>query len=587
MQTENECVDDSEMDSISSQIDVDINSPTVTFSTVTFSDGSKFELGSTDVVVLVGPNNSGKSEALRELENLVSGISQTKVIQSVSVLKSGELDEFSAFVEKNLQHRIENGNHIYYGYDFSVGSGSSELSTFWPDRLDVLRALFCRRLLTETRITDSNAANSIDLLNEPPSHPIHLLLDDEVELRISGFFRRAFDEDLILSRQGGSVLPLLTGDRPIPNYAQGEDRVSKSYLKRMVAATVPLQNQGDGMRSFASVILHLLAPVTPSILLIDEPEAFLHPPQARLIGEIIGQETSVRAQLIVATHSPDVLQGLVDRAAKRLRILRIQRTDNVNHVTELNNNLVRRVGTDSLLKYSSVLSGVFHERVIVCESDADCLFYNSILGVPDVHGSHHPDVLFIHGGSKDRMDHLAETLVALDVKVDVIADIDIIRDLTKFKSVVETLGGDWALVGGLAKSIRAAVEDKYPTLNAGQIIESIRTIIDQPTSASDSPRHLEKQIRARFRQASPWESVKDAGEDGIPKGQATSTFNELKNHCKQFGLWIVPVGELEGFCRSVGGHGPRWVGEVLEKYDVETSPELGEARDFVREIWIT
>ena len=48
--------------------------------------------------------------------------------------------------------------------------------------------------------------------------------------------------------------------------------------------TTPLKRQGDGMRSFASVVLHLLATVTPSILMLDEPEAFLHPPQARLLG---------------------------------------------------------------------------------------------------------------------------------------------------------------------------------------------------------------------------------------------------------------------------------------------------------------
>ena len=69
------------------------------------------------------------------------------------------------------------------------------------------------------------------------------------------------------------------------------------------------------MRSYASVILHLLAPITPSILLLDEPEAFLHPPQARLLGEIIAAERPSRAQLVVATHSPDVLHGLINVAS--------------------------------------------------------------------------------------------------------------------------------------------------------------------------------------------------------------------------------------------------------------------------------
>ena len=51
------------------------------------------------------------------------------------------------------------------------------------------------------------------------------------------------------------------------------------------------------------------------------------------------------------------------------------------------------------------------------------------------------------------------------------------------------------------------------------------------------------------------------------------------------GLWIVPVGELEGFCKSVGGHGPRWVQQVIEERDLANDPELQRAREFVSEIW--
>ena len=39
-------------------------SPSVTFGSITFSDGTMIELDPTDVIVLVGPNNAGKSFAL-------------------------------------------------------------------------------------------------------------------------------------------------------------------------------------------------------------------------------------------------------------------------------------------------------------------------------------------------------------------------------------------------------------------------------------------------------------------------------------------------------------------------------------------
>jgi hypothetical protein len=39
-------------------------------------------------------------------------------------------------------------------------------------------------------------------------------------------------------------------------------------------------------------------------------------------------------------------------------------------------------------------------------------------------------------------------------------------------------------------------------------------------------------------------------------------------------LYIVEVGELESFCKSVGNHGPKWVNEVMEKKDLQNDEEL-------------
>ena len=47
-----------------------------------------------------------------------------------------------------------------------------------------------------------------------------------------------------------------------------------------------LRDQGDGIRSFVAVMGSLVVS-KHSLFLIDEPETFLHPPQARLIGNNI------------------------------------------------------------------------------------------------------------------------------------------------------------------------------------------------------------------------------------------------------------------------------------------------------------
>ena len=448
----------------------------------------------------------------------------------------------------------------------------------------MFRPLFCLRIATETRITDSDPTNSIAFIDEPASHPIHMLFsDNQIENRLSEYFRRAFGEDLIIYHLGGSMIPLLVGKRP--DLEPGENRISTAYCKRLLASTVPLGEQGDGMRSFASVVLHLLAPITPSILLLDEPEAFLHPPQARLLGEIIAAEKSPTAQLFVATHSPDVLHGLVNVAPDHLRVLRMQRVGNVNRIKELDKGLVKELSVDPLMKYSSVLSGVFHERVIICEADADCMFYGSILDLPEVSGERYPDVLFVHANGKHRMATLAKTLVALDVPVDVVADIDVLNDTAVFGRIVESLGGDLAIILPLAEAVKVAIEEQKPWLSVDEIKSGIGKELAKESLGDESVKQLRSRINIVFRKALPWDAVKSAGESAIPSGQATIQFQELQSLCKQMGLWIVPVGELEGFCKSVGGHGPRWVQRVIEERNLATDPGLEHARNFVREIW--
>ena len=69
----------------------------------------------------------------------------------------------------------------------------------------------------------------------------------------------------------------------------------------------------------------------------------------------------------------------MDVATEHLRVLRIRREENVNLTRELDNELVRGISQDPLMKYSSVMSGLFHKRVIICEGDSDCMFYSSLL----------------------------------------------------------------------------------------------------------------------------------------------------------------------------------------------------------------
>ena len=563
--------------------------PKVTFRKITFSDETTIELEPADVVVIVGPNNSGKSVALSELEAYVGGSPNSIVLSSAEVMADGSAESFERFIRDNAQVKPLGGQAGWriegYGVEFQTNSPDlkSVLDQFWPGRIQQFRSFFCQRIPTGTRIDASNGPNSIDPLKERPSHPIHLLYDDEIEQKVSEYFHRAFGQDLILYRAGGRTSHLLVGREPARE--QGEDRVSKTYLERLVASTDALDKQGDGMRSYASVILHLLAPVTPSILLLDEPEAFLHPPQARLLGELIASERSDRAQLFVATHSPDVLHGMISRASDNLRVLRIQRTGDVNHVKELDKEMVKRISVNPLLRYSSVMSGVFHRNVVICEGDPDCLFYSSLLATPVVYGDRYPDVLFLHGNGKHQIANLAKALVSLDVPVGVIADMDVLNDLEVLKGIVDSLGGNWASIESSARALWQAIDGEKPGVTIEDVKESVREVLDSESDLKDLFAKLKRNIDDQVSKVSRWEAIKSSGERALPSGEAVRHFNRIRTFCQEVGLWIVPVGELERFCTPVGGRGSRWAQQVLEQFDLKVAPELEEARKFVREMW--
>jgi hypothetical protein len=215
--------------------------------------------------------------------------------------------------------------------------------------------------------------------------------------------------------------------------------------------------------------------------------------------------------LFIATHSADVLVGLLDAAPQHLRVIRMQRDGTVNRIKELDKDFTKRICADPLMKFSAVLSGAFHERVIVCESDADCMFYSAILHVPTIRGERQPDVLFLHSGGKHRMAALAEPLRALDVTVDVVADIEVLNEESVLERLVKALGGNWDHVLANARPLKIAIEQHKPWLNAGEVTKGIQEILATAPAVGEFPRSFRSDIEAIFRKASPWDAVKDAG----------------------------------------------------------------------------
>ena len=78
--------------------------PSVTFESIEFSDGTTISLHPSDVVVLVGPNNAGKSAVLRELEDAFARGNPSTVLRSCKTQTSDTTKkDFASFVLKHAQ----------------------------------------------------------------------------------------------------------------------------------------------------------------------------------------------------------------------------------------------------------------------------------------------------------------------------------------------------------------------------------------------------------------------------------------------------------------------------------------------------
>jgi predicted ATPase len=67
-------------------------------------------------------------------------------------------------------------------------------------------------------------------------------------------------------------------------------------------------SMSDGTLRMLGMLLAVYQPTTPSVLLVEEPEATIHPAAADVIVSVL-MDAAKRSQVVITTHSPDVLDN--------------------------------------------------------------------------------------------------------------------------------------------------------------------------------------------------------------------------------------------------------------------------------------
>ena len=312
-------------------------------------------------------------------------------------------------------------------------------------------------------------------------------------------------------------------------------------------------------------------------MLVDEPEAFLHPPQARSLARQIIELKSAQSQVFVATHDSNIVRGLLEAASEDgLTIVRIQRSGERNPVAILGNQDVKRLWDNPSLRYSNALDGLFHTGVVVCESDGDCRLYESVMDELDSDGA--PDLLFTHGGGIARVPTLVSAFKSVGTPTAAIVDIDILQEDTRLEGIVSALRIHWDPIwDGQLATIRNAANQRSTLPPIGSAKRDIAKAFGDSSENDPLDTETQTKIRAAVKGATGWAIMKKAG-SALLSGDAFTAWENLAERFAAAGLFIVP-GELESWFPEVSGHGPSYVSDVHEA-GLHRDPE--KARDIRR-----
>ncbi len=175
---------------------------------------------------------------------------------------------------------------------------------------------------------------------------------------------------------------------------------------------------------------------------------------------------------------------------------------------------------------------------------------------------------------------IAAALHSIAVPTWFLVDLDLLNDEQPLRGLWENLGGAWEEIKVQHSRVTKAVQQTRKAPQVSEVKTSVERILPEAGPVSDEQI---KQLRSVLKATGGWQHVKQFGARAIPAGDATTSFIALRDMLRSRGVHLVPEGELEGFARSIGGHGPQWVNGVLKR-DLLLDAELQAARDYVRSL---
>ena len=506
------------------------------------------------VTIFVGPNNSGKSALLEGIYNLIrhDDRGSDSALENITILP---FDDELLKIHRNFVGKA----------DDEIVDIASHGAMHKTDAVELIKAQWDGRPGKEFRSGLSiwmNGAKRLSLL--PPERDINLYAPTEpLGLLFMDDGRRLEYQEAVyagikyypiidsMSRYGKLSLSF-SKDKPNPKI---EKELSDSF-KNYLSNSLPSSNASDGFNAYAGMLGALYATEYRCIL-IDEPEAFLHPALARLLGRQLATRAAGtdRMRVFVATHSADFIMGAIESGVS-VNIVRLQFQSGVSEVRLLANETLRQFMNDPILRSANVMSGLFSKSVVVSESDTDRAFYqevNTRLAMSE-DARAIEDPLFLNAQNKQTVPRIIRLLRSMGVPAAGIVDLDVISEGgVNWSNQIEAIG----MPAIRRNSIGLERRDLYAKL--------------KDRSSDDAKKEFKKK-----------------GINVLEEKDREAAVSFL-NNIAEYGLFIIYVGEVEAWLSdlTVSRSKDSWLHKIFKVMgsDARSSayvrPSTGDVWDFV------
>lgn len=555
-------------------------------------ENAPLELKHDDIVVFVGPNNVGKSRTLKDLRNdIIKDFSNNNV--NKVIIKNVEYEEenfnsenMKAYFSRNFPQTEIGRYSVNIGYrgqiytygDYEFGEISNRGGFFYKTLFSFLS--------TEERLNMTAPIYLANIQQNKVSFNIMKKLEkDEKAIKsLNRVLNSCFGK-------GVDIAEIEYQDSLYKVYKFGEadeiNEIIKSNTRNAISKLETLEDlseQGDGIRSAVAILSSLIAE-EHSIYFMDEPETFLHPPQARVLGNNI-VELSEGKQCFISTHNIDLIKGILEKKSNRVKIVKIDRDGDKNKIDQLKSESIEKISDDKNLKYSNILDGLFYKQVVLCENESDCKFYAAVL--ENVCQTTYQNTLFCGVGGKSQFKMVGPLLKDAKINYIVIADLDLIDDKERLKGLVDSIEEnkyDEIKNNHLDFLTLFESEKEITKRKQLEIKKEILDIFDASKSDEYMSEANAKKIKSLLKNVNSLSLLKEEGSKSVPEGDCKNKYKKILKTLESLNVYLVECGEIENFVPQIKGHGPKWVEEVFKKYPNMEEQEYNDVKDFIRKVF--